>query len=286
MTQAPPAKYKRTHGSHGSRKHTIEAPPADHWSEDDFIDIYESVDGDIAKAAGLEEDPWPVMIRSAPSAIVAPQCSHSALSAYMRDGQVAHSFTPAVSDSISLNVNIACFCSDRVNHSKECACKYENDGRMFWILDSGASTHFTPHHSDFVNYVELKGDDHIPVQTAGGIIHVTGCGCVLNRWMDHVHKKSHLLDLHGACHIPNLGVCLISLGQLLSHGAKVQGDMHQINMLYGDGILLAPFTPGCLGSNMYTLESLPLKGLTMTYMLTYDIVHCCLGHPQTYAELS
>ena len=114
-----------------------------------------------------------------------------------------------------------------------------------------------------------KGDDHIPVQTAGGIIHVTGCRCVLIRWMDHVHKKSHLLNLHGTWHIPNSGVCLISLGQLLNHGAKVQEDMHQINVLYGGGILLAPFTPGHLGSNMYTLESLPLKGLTMTCMLTY-----------------
>ena len=196
----------------------------------------------------------------------------------MCDGQVAHSI-PTVSDLFLSNMIIACSCSDCVNHSKEYACKHEDDGRMFWILDSGASTHFTPHHSDFVNYVELKGDDHIPVQTAGGIIHVTGCGCVLNRWMDHVHKKSHLLDLHGACHIPNLGVHLISLGQLLNHGAKVQRDMHQINVLYGDGILLAPFTPGRLGSNMYTLESLPLKGLSMTYMLTYDIVHCHLGHP-------
>ena len=27
-----------------------QAPPADHWSEDDFIDIYGSVDGDITEA--------------------------------------------------------------------------------------------------------------------------------------------------------------------------------------------------------------------------------------------
>ena len=178
-----------------------------------------------------------------------------------------------------MNVNIACSCSDSVNHSKECACKHEDDGRIFWILDSGTSTHFTPHHSDFIDYVELKGDDHIPVQTAGSIIHVTGHGHMLIQWMDHVHKQSHLLDLHGTWHIPNLDVHLISLGQLLNHGAKVQGNMHQINVLYSDGILLAPFTPGHLGSNMYTLESLPLKGLTMTCTLTYDIVYCYLGHP-------
>ena len=255
-----------------------QAPPADHWSEDDFVDIYGSVNGDIAEATGLEEDPWLVMIRSAPSASFAPQCSHSALSTYMRDGQVACSSTPAVSESFFMNV-IACSCSDHVNHSKECACKHEDDGRMFWILDSGTSIHFTLHHLDFVDYVELRGDDHIPVQTAGGVIHVTGQGRMLIQWMDHVHKKSHLLDLHGIWHIPNSGVHLISLGQLLNHGAKVQGDMHQINVLYGDGILLAPFKPGHLGSNMYTLESLPLKGLTMTCMLTYNIVHCCLGHP-------
>ena len=70
-----------------------QAPPTDHWSEDDFIDIYGSVDGDITEATGLEEDPWPVMIRSAPSASFAPQCSCSALSTYMCDGQVAHNST-------------------------------------------------------------------------------------------------------------------------------------------------------------------------------------------------
>ena len=179
VTQAPPAKRKRTCGLCRSRKCTIEAPSADHWSEDDFVDIYRSVDGDIAETAGLEEDPWPVMIRSAPSAIVAPQCSHSALSSYMHDGQVAHSSTPTVSESFFMNVNIACSCSDHVNHSKECACKHEDDGRMFWILDSGTSTYFTLHYSDFINYVKLKGDVHIPVQTAGGVIHVTGHGCML-----------------------------------------------------------------------------------------------------------
>ena len=52
--QAPPTKWKRTHGSHCC---TIEPPPANHWSEsdDEFVDIYGSVDGDIAQAAGLDD---------------------------------------------------------------------------------------------------------------------------------------------------------------------------------------------------------------------------------------
>ena len=85
--QAPSTKRKRTCGSCGSHNCTIEPPPTDHWSEsnNEFIDIYGSVDGDIAQAAGLDNG-WPCMIRSAPSASIAPQCSHSALSAYMHDG--------------------------------------------------------------------------------------------------------------------------------------------------------------------------------------------------------
>ena len=85
--QAPPTKWKRTCGLHGSCCCAIEPPPADHWSEsdDEFVDIYGLVDGDIAQTAGLDNG-WPHMIRSAPSASIACQCSHSALSTYMCDG--------------------------------------------------------------------------------------------------------------------------------------------------------------------------------------------------------
>ena len=55
--QAPPTKQKRTHGLHGSHCCAIEPPPADHWSErnEEFVDIYGSINGDIAQAAGLDD---------------------------------------------------------------------------------------------------------------------------------------------------------------------------------------------------------------------------------------
>ena len=95
--QASPIKWKRTCDLHGSCCHTIEPPPADHWSESDnkLVDIYGSIDGDIAQAAGLDNG-WPCMIRSAPSALIVPQCSHSALLTYMHDGQVACSCKPII----------------------------------------------------------------------------------------------------------------------------------------------------------------------------------------------
>ena len=93
------------------------------------------------------------MIRSAPFASIVPQSSCSALSAYMCDGQVAHSYKPTVLDFV--NMNIACSCSDCMSHSKECVYKHEDDGGMFWILDSGASTHFILHCLDCIDYIYM-----------------------------------------------------------------------------------------------------------------------------------
>ena len=68
------------------------------------------------------------------------------------------------------------------------------------------------------------------------------------------------MDLHNVGLIPNSDVCLVSLGQLLACGAKVHGDDRQITVTYGDGTILAPFTPGRVGHGLYTIEALPLKG--------------------------
>ena len=68
------------------------------------------------------------------------------------------------------------------------------------------------------------------------------------------------MDLHNVGLIPNSGVRLVSLGQLLARGAKVHGDDCQITVTYGDGTTLAPFTPGRVGRGLYTIEALPLKG--------------------------
>ena len=52
-------------------------------------------------------------------------------------------------------------------------------GKKLWILDSGASMHFTPDQSDFIKYQELTGSACIPVQTTSATIFVEGQGQVL-----------------------------------------------------------------------------------------------------------
>ena len=100
-------------------------------------------------------------------------------------------------------------------------------------------------------------------------------------WEDSL-KNSHILELYSVGHISNSNVYLVSLGKLLENSAKVHGDANSINITYGDGKILAPFVPGRIGIGMYTLKALLLHAkphLTLTNMISYDIVHQKLGHP-------
>ena len=67
------------------------------------------------------------------------------------------------------------------------------------------------------------------------------------------------------------------MGQLLASGTTIQGNRSSIHMLYGYGMLLAPFTPSpCFRHNMYTLEV--ASSQHKAHIITYDIMHKQLGH--------
>ncbi len=48
-----------------------------------------------------------------------------------------------------------------------------------WLLDSGASAHFTNNISDFIDYTPIAKSDRMPVKTAAHTIFVEGTGTVL-----------------------------------------------------------------------------------------------------------
>ena len=91
-------------------------------------------------------------------------------------------------------------------------------------------------------------------------------------------KHSHDIELHDVGHIPNSGINLISLGHLLQAGAKVTGETNTITVTYGDSDILAPFTTGFLGWNMYTLKASLVHSHALG-TIDYQTVHCHLGHP-------
>ena len=129
----------------------------------------------------------------------------------------------------------------------------------------------------FTDYKKFSKEERLPVQTAAATIFVEGKGTVQLNWTDG-RKCSHIIELHDVGHIPNSGINLISLGQLLQRGAKVTGEMNTLTVTYGDGDILAPFTTGFLGRNMYTLKASPVASQALG-TINYEIVHCRLGHP-------
>ena len=177
-----------------SCKREIMPPPADEWDTDDIVDIYGSdgVDEEIAEATRLELDQaWSRLLRQVDSSH-APKhsCSCSLLDAYFNARIVRNSYMSCdiPVDSCTQTVtsttdNIFCSCHHSSDH-KKCACDHNIANKKLWILDSGASMHFTPDRKDFDEYHELSHAERIPVRTANGIIFVVERGHVLVQWLD------------------------------------------------------------------------------------------------------
>ena len=78
-------------------------------------------------------------------------------------------------------VNTISFDLLKCQHNKylsQCAKCKECTNNM-WLLDSGASAHFTNNISDFIDYTPIAKSDRMPVKTVAHTIYVEGTGTVL-----------------------------------------------------------------------------------------------------------
>jgi hypothetical protein len=79
-------------------------------------------------------------------------------------------------------------------------------GKMgpLWLMDSGASAHFTSDINDFIEYMPLPPKERSPVKTATHTIYVEGRGTVLLK--HYIHNKIVTTHLHPVLYIPQLSV--------------------------------------------------------------------------------
>ena len=98
-----------------------------------------------------------------------------------------------------------------------------------WILDSGASEHFTPHKHILINYKSL--DEPVEVNTVQGKLYGVGTGCV------HITvegQDGHVkVTLEEILHVPGMDSNLLSSNVLLGKGLEI--SMHPTR---GTNILL------------------------------------------------
>ena len=229
------------------------------WGEDDEVDIY-GFDKDMTDLY----DQYMIDPRYMAFPIIAVSLSSLPLPmhSYAVPSRVDQVYMHVFGSITTMDIICAHSSKDKCNHYKS---------KSQWILDSGASMHFSPKRDDFVEYTTFPKKDYIPVHTAVSNIHVIGISKYIVPWRDSNGSLEHLI-LVGMGHFPNSGVHLVSMSQLVASSTTVQGNRSSIHMLYGDGSLLAPFTPlPCFGHNMYILEVASPQHKAHT--ITYDIMH-------------
>jgi hypothetical protein len=151
-----------------------------------------------------------------------------------------------------------------------------------WLLDSGASAHFTYDKSYFINFKPATGSNRIAVRTAAPMIYVEGHGTVLLK-----HIINHTLvttRVHPVLYIPQMSTRLLSMGEFLQEGMRALGTARSIIMLNKTRPFFQckPIVPG---QTLYWLEASSMQveaqfiESPLILKVDYDLMHRRLGHP-------
>jgi len=140
---------------------------------------------------------------------------------------------------LSIKNESDCTCS-----SSKCECRNQNEWtpRADWLLDSGASLHFTPYLEDFASLKELNKSQHELVHTAKKdmSLKITGKGSViLEHNVDNpMQPNGKFIRISPVYYIKGLSIQLLSLRTFLHDGCYVKG--------LDQGILLAKIHKGVI----------------------------------------
>jgi hypothetical protein len=106
-------------------------------------------------------------------------------------------------------------------------CKGKAPRRNYWLLDSGASQHYTNNIDDYIDYTLWTRDNYRYVCTAINTTPVSGTGTV----MIHVpgpKGTERTLQVHNVRHVPEMFTCLLSLGLFLQDNMDLGGNKNSI----------------------------------------------------------
>jgi len=154
--------------------------------------------------------------------------------------------------------------------------KLKEQGAL-WVLDSGASAHFTYDINDFIEYEKLAPKDREPVRTAAHTIYVEGKGTILLK--HKVGDKLVTTRLYPVLHVPDISARLLSMGEFLKEGLTVTGNARHISLHDRNGTALT-CKPLANGQTTFYLDS-AIADLQedQVYKVDYDLMHKRLGHP-------
>jgi len=119
--------------------------------------------------------------------------------------------------------------------------------RVDWILDSGASLHFTGDMNGFIEYTPLE--KNITANTATSAdTQIIGKGTV----MMAVEGSEHMVRIAPVFYVPDLSMRLLSLGVFLRGGLQLNGNTERISLLQ-DGQEFLTFLPRWDGATIFII---------------------------------
>ena len=150
----------------------------------------------------------------------------------------------------------------------------------FWLLDSGASRHFTGDLRDLASYQELK-HKHF-AKTANGVAEIAGISMVLLWCLDHNTGDEKVVKLTQVLHMPSATACLISMGKILLWNYRVTGDRKGISLIGKANQLWFGMDPKDEHGVIFGIRSiLTIRSnyITSVSKVDYDIMHWRFRHP-------
>jgi hypothetical protein len=190
------------------------------------------------------------------------------------------SLVPEVSKLYKVNFgalnNLECKHEILLLQCAECRRKVSS----MWLLDSGASAHFTNTLSDFIEYQPANKSDRQAVRTAANTIWVEGEGTVLLR--HYLNGNLVTTRINPVLYIPQMNTQLLSMGEFLQQGLQLKGNSHRITLTHKNK-LFVHFKPLIIGQTLYWLDALTTtveaRFSETIYKIDYDLMHRRLGHP-------
>jgi len=124
-----------------------------------------------------------------------------------------------------INCGYALLCADCKDNSKS--------NFIEWIVDSGASVHFTDNKVDFSNLRFFDEKDWPKAQTANGATAIHGHSTVfVKTWVDNTNSQMATISrLSPVFYMPGIGIRLLSMGLLLKGNMQIKGDERTLEFI-------------------------------------------------------
>ena len=185
-----------------------------------------------------------------------------------------HTIVTAASDLRGINERFK-------EHMKVCpTCRHKHHDSEEWIMDSGASIHFTGYKSDFSG---IQYGDFGDSETANGITKVTAKGTV---FIEHTieledgTEYNRVSKLYPVFYMPRLSMRLLSMGTLLQENLEIIGSSSRMifKNMRTDKVEMT-CSPHHHGQTIYWVKSKILKPVGLTASVKYEELHRRMGHP-------